>query len=205
MRLFSRGPSEGPPSASPQEPHASAASDPRAAAAAERSTGVGGPPELAGEGGGGSLPVGPPPPPGPSSSSSKAAVSKAQRNPFFGDDVDDKISRTGCSREYGALQDCLDETDKLVEKDMLSSSHLVAVPPSAAQRRNLQKLECPSSRTRSEVFLLLAFVSADPKEESSNKRANAQVAEEALRDWRRCQEQLRLFQQCCRSNKVAGA
>ncbi|OEH77221.1 hypothetical protein cyc_05585 [Cyclospora cayetanensis] len=64
------------------------------------------------------------------------AVLAARASPYFGEDVDDKIEGTGCSKEYGILQDCLDDTDK---------------------------------------------------------------------DWRKCQKQLRSFQQCCHHNSVAGA
>ncbi|CDJ69350.1 hypothetical protein, conserved [Eimeria necatrix] len=39
-------------------------------------------------------------------------TSIAQGNPHYGEDVDEKIDNTGCSKEYGILQDCLDETDK---------------------------------------------------------------------------------------------
>nr|CEL64401.1 TPA: hypothetical protein BN1204_002995 [Neospora caninum Liverpool] len=39
-------------------------------------------------------------------------ISRAQMSKYWGDDVDDKVERTGCSEPYGRLVDCLDVYDK---------------------------------------------------------------------------------------------
>nr|PIL98547.1 hypothetical protein TGCOUG_208300 [Toxoplasma gondii COUG] len=41
-----------------------------------------------------------------------APTSRAQMSKYWGDDVDDKVERTGCSEPYGRLVDCLDVQDK---------------------------------------------------------------------------------------------
>lgn len=51
-------------------------------------------------------------------------MSAAKANPHFGEDVDDKIDGTGCSKEYNGLQDCLDETDKCVCRCLLVNMYI---------------------------------------------------------------------------------
>ncbi|KAL8452134.1 hypothetical protein Emag_002504 [Eimeria magna] len=115
MHLLRRGNSKGPPDSasggppsegSPEE--ASTLADPSGGATFPASAATGPPPASAQNGG--------------------APVSAAQANPYFGEDVDDKIEGTGCSKEYSALQDCLDDTDKSAVY-----RHLTACP--AAFRR----------------------------------------------------------------------
>ncbi|KAL8451373.1 hypothetical protein Emed_002038 [Eimeria media] len=96
MHLFRRGNTEGPPASASGGPPSAAKPEEAPAAAdtgAPSSRGAPGAPRV-------------------SEQNKGAAVSAAQANPYFGEDVDDKIEGTGCSKEYGALQDCLDDTDK---------------------------------------------------------------------------------------------
>ncbi|PFH31784.1 hypothetical protein BESB_022760 [Besnoitia besnoiti] len=47
-----------------------------------------------------------------STATGTAPKNRAQMSKYWGDDVDDKVERTGCSEPYSRLVDCLDVYDK---------------------------------------------------------------------------------------------